>query len=235
MTLTRYITLYLYNPLLLAVQRYRLRTGRKISRKALATPAGFVSMVAYPTMLTMFLTGIWHGAGVQFLIFGLIHGVYLTANQAWRHFRQRIHNAPAPPEPTGLKRLGLMFAVYLQVSFALIFFRSESLPAALSLIHAMLGAHGSGTLGNLAEGTLAFALFPIVWFMPNTQQILGQEANAPSPGRHPHHPPRPRPHLLPLPPLVPEPQVGRLHGPPLLRRPRRAQPQSHLPLLPVLK
>ena len=46
MTLTRYITLYLYNPLLLAVQRYRVRTGRKVSRKALATPAGFTAMVA---------------------------------------------------------------------------------------------------------------------------------------------------------------------------------------------
>ena len=97
MTLTRYITLYLYNPILLSVQRRRIASGRKISRKALATFGGFTAMVAYPTMVTMLLTGIWHGAGLQFIIFGLIHGVYLTANQAWRHFRQRVHNAPAPP------------------------------------------------------------------------------------------------------------------------------------------
>jgi alginate O-acetyltransferase complex protein AlgI len=137
-------------------------------------------MVAYPTMLTMLLTGIWHGAGLQFLIFGLIHGVYLTANQAWRHFRQRIHNAPAPPNPTGLKRLALMVAVYLQVTFALIFFRSESFPAAIALLRDMFGAHGLGSFGNLLDGSLAFALFPVVWFLPNTQQILGQEANAPA-------------------------------------------------------
>ena len=176
MTLTRYITLYLYNPLLLAVQRYRLRTGRKISRKALATPAGFTAMVAYPTVLTMLLTGLWHGAGIQFLLFGLIHGIYLTANQAWRHFRQRIHNAPAPAPPTGPLRLALMLGVYLQVTFALIFFRSASLPAAISLLKDLAGAHGLGDVGSLLDGSLAFALFPVVWFMPNTQQILGQES-----------------------------------------------------------
>ncbi len=86
-TLTRYITLYLYNPILLHIQRRRVATGRKISRKALTTPTGFAAMIATPTLLTMLLTGIWHGAGLQFVLFGLIHGIYLTANQAWRHFR----------------------------------------------------------------------------------------------------------------------------------------------------
>ncbi len=97
MTLTRYITLYLYNPLLLSVQRRRIASGKKISRKALATSGGFTAMVAYPTMFTMLLTGIWHGAGLQFVVFGLIHGVYLTANQAWRHFRQRTRTTTRSP------------------------------------------------------------------------------------------------------------------------------------------
>jgi hypothetical protein len=32
-----------------------------------------------------------------------------------------------------------------------------------------------GSLSSLADGWLAFSLLPVVWFMPNTQQILGQE------------------------------------------------------------
>ncbi len=181
MTLTRYITLYLYNPLLLAVQRRRAAAGKKISRKSLATPAGFTSMVAYPTVVTMLLTGLWHGAGLQFLIFGLIHGLYLTANQAWRHFRQRVHNAPAPAPPTGPRRLAMMLGVYVQVTFALIFFRSASMPSALALLRDMAGAHGLGAFGSLLDGALAFALFPVVWFLPNTQQILGQERTVETP------------------------------------------------------
>jgi D-alanyl-lipoteichoic acid acyltransferase DltB (MBOAT superfamily) len=179
MTLTRYITLYLYNPILMGVQRRRVAAGRRISRKALATPAGFAAMVAYPTMVTMLLTGLWHGAGVQFLIFGLIHGVYLTANQAWRHFRQRVHNAPPPAPPRGLPRLAMMIGVYGQVVFALVFFRAPSLHAALAYLHDIGGAHGLGPAAALLDGALAFALFPVVWFLPNTQQILGQE-NAPA-------------------------------------------------------
>jgi len=199
MTLTRYITLYLYNPLLLSVQRRRIASGQKTSRKALATFSGFTSMVVYPTMATMFLTGIWHGAGLQFIVFGLIHGVYLTANQAWRHFRQHVHNAPAPPKPTGLPRLAMMFGVYLQVTFALIFFRSESMHSALAFIADMFGRNSPGHLDELAAGALAFALFPVVWFLPNTQQILGQETGpggiATSPGT-PNVNPSPAPTLF---------------------------------------
>jgi alginate O-acetyltransferase complex protein AlgI len=199
MTLTRYITLYLYNPLLLSVQRHRIATGKKISRKALATPGGFTAMVVYPTMLTMLLTGIWHGAGLQFVVFGLIHGVYLTANQAWRHFRQR--TGPAATAPCGLPRFAMMIGVYLQVTFALIFFHSASMHSAFALLADMFGRHGSGSFDELLAGTLAFALFPIVWFFPNTQQILGQETGptgiASSPGTPNVNPiPAPTPALL---------------------------------------
>ena len=186
MTLTRYITLYLYNPILLSVQRRRLAGGKKTSRKALATFGGFTAMAAYPTMVTMLLTGIWHGAGLQFIVFGLIHGVYLTANQAWRHFRQRAHNAPPQPKAAGFSRLAMMVGVYLQVTFALIFFRSESMTSAFALLADMFGRNGAGRFDEVLAGWLAFGLFPVVWFFPNTQQILGQETGpggtASSPG-----------------------------------------------------
>jgi hypothetical protein len=69
-----------------------------------------------------------------------------------------------------------MVGVYLQVTFALIFFRSSSTQTAFELLRSLAGAHGFGTLGSLLDGSLAFALFPVVWFLPNTQQILGQES-----------------------------------------------------------
>ena len=174
MTLTRYVTLYLYNPILLGVQRRRLAGGKKISRKSLATMGGFSAMVAYPTIVTMLLTGLWHGAGLQFLIFGLLHGMYLTANQAWRHFRQRKKGEPAQP-PTGMLRMALRVGMYLQVAFALIFFRADSLHAAFAMIGDLVGLRGAGHIGSLLNAFAGFALFPVVWFLPNTQQILGEQ------------------------------------------------------------
>jgi len=177
MTLTRYITLYLYNPILLSVQRKRLATGKKISRKSLATPSGFIMMVAYPTMATMALTGIWHGAGIQFLIFGLMHGVYLTTNQAWRHFRQRKPGVAAM-ETSGTQRMMMRIGVYVQVALALVFFRADSLRSAFAMMSDLFCAHGVGHFSSLLDAVLGFALFPIVWFMPNTQQILNEEPGA---------------------------------------------------------
>ena len=174
MTLTRYVTLYLYNPILLSVQRRRLASGRKISRKSLATPGGFAAMVAYPTMATMLLTGLWHGAGIQFLIFGLLHGVYLTANQAWRHFRQR-RRTGEPSTPSAPARMLMRVGVYLQVALALVFFRADSLHSALAMMRDLFGVHGLGQFGSLLDAGLAFLLFPVVWFLPNTQQILNEE------------------------------------------------------------
>ena len=194
-TLTRYITLYIYNPLLLAVQRRRLARSAKISRKALATFGGFASMVAYPTMLTMLLTGIWHGAGLQFLIFGAIHGVYLTSTQAWRHFRQPSHHARSSPFAVFAMRIG----VYLQVCFALIFFRSSSLHTAFTFLHDLAGRNAAGQPANF-NGAWVFLLFPVVWFFPNTQQILGEETKrdgvATSPGTPTAVNPTPVPSIL---------------------------------------
>ena len=38
-------------------------------------------------LLTMALSGIWHGAGMTFILWGLVHGLYLVINHAWRMWR----------------------------------------------------------------------------------------------------------------------------------------------------
>jgi alginate O-acetyltransferase complex protein AlgI len=38
-------------------------------------------------LVTMLVSGIWHGAGLNFLVWGLWHGLMLTAHRAWRHWK----------------------------------------------------------------------------------------------------------------------------------------------------
>jgi len=145
MTLTRYLTLLLYNPLSMWVAQRRQRLGKPSGRKAAATPAGFASMVVFPTLTTMLLAGIWHGAGLQFAIFGALHGIYLSINHAWRMF------GPRPADPATQSRLGRRWTAfwpvaltYLGILVTQVFFRAENTRDALTVLAGMVGLHGTG-------------------------------------------------------------------------------------------
>ena len=180
MTLTRYINTYLYNPVSMWINRRRIRQGKKISRKAMATPAGFLSLVAFPTTVTLFLAGLWHGAGKQFLVFGLLHALYLSVNHAFRAWRAVDPNFLAMPSvPVRVRAVGCVVVTYLAVLVAQIFFRADGVRAALSLLAGMIGLHGAPETALLLHPGLGFWLrllagFTIVFAFPNTQQILSR-------------------------------------------------------------
>ncbi len=145
MTLTRYLTLLLYNPISLAVARRRQSLGLSSGRQAAQTPSGFLSMIVFPTMTTMFLAGIWHGAGFQYIVYGVLFGTYLSVNHAWR-----IVYPPSAkrPQQSFSRRLWSGFwpvaLTYLSVLVSQIFFRANNTADAVSLLAGMAGANGSG-------------------------------------------------------------------------------------------
>jgi alginate O-acetyltransferase complex protein AlgI len=181
MTLTRYLTLYLYNPIALWVSRYRLAHGKKVSRQAISTVEGFVSMIVFPTFYTMILAGIWHGAGPQFLIFGLLHGLYLTINHAYRSFGPRESETPAHPMVKFCVTIGSIGLTYVCVVIAQIFFRATSISVALDILKGMVGLHAlfiphqTDALHGASELSLMItllALYGVIWTMPNSLQIF---------------------------------------------------------------
>ena len=200
MTLTRYLNLYLYNPMALSVSRRRLAKGKKVSRKAAATPEGFASMIAFPTMTTMFLAGIWHGAGLQFIILGLLHGTYLTIHQAWLTLRQKhIPARGAQHTPAPMAVVASVLLTFFCVIIGQVFFRSANIHTALLMLASMAGAHGFSlwapilhVLGPVAHSRVfsaawlskrelltvfeLVAALIVIWAFPNTQQILGRYA-----------------------------------------------------------
>jgi D-alanyl-lipoteichoic acid acyltransferase DltB (MBOAT superfamily) len=190
MTLTRYITLYLYNPLALSVARRRLAAGKKVSTKSLKTPSGFFNMLAIPTMFTMGVVGIWHGAGSQFLIFGALHGAYLCVNHAWRSFAApRILWRPGNWWQKASTQVLSVAITFLCVLVGQVFFRASSTSSAWHILGSMVrqpsfSLHGPslvhmsiypGLQTAVAQRSLTISfLFVIVWLLPNTQQILGR-------------------------------------------------------------
>ncbi len=186
-TLTKFLTSYLYTPIALATMRWRIAHRMGVNRAAQQTVGGFAAMIAVPLLVTMALAGIWHGSGLTFLIFGLLHGAYLCVNHAQRVFY---------PDRRGSRRLHAAIlrcvTTYLSVLVASVFFRAPSVSAAVDVLAGMAGLHGLQTLpptfGKLHAGFLA-ALAAVVWLCPNTQQIMRrhdpvlEEVEAPYPLR----------------------------------------------------
>ena len=177
MTLTQYITSYVFTPVQKEIIEWRQKRGQKVSRKALATPSGFIQLIALPTLFTMGLVGVWHGAGIQYILFGLLHGLYIVTTHGWRILRT---NWDPIPDWIGA-RVRHVFSVgltFLAVVVGQVFFRSTNTHSALVLLRQMVSFHATATTGGMgAHGiTRGWALIPvgffIVWFMPNTQQML---------------------------------------------------------------
>lgn len=111
MTLSHFLRDYLYIP---------LGGGRH----------GFSSQVVALT-LTMFLGGLWHGAGWTYVVWGLMHGVGLAAHAGWSKL-----STVEMPDMAGWV-LTMIF-----VMFGWVLFRASSFPEAISIFTAMVGGHG---------------------------------------------------------------------------------------------
>ena len=101
-------------------------------------------------MITFLVSGLWHGAHVHFIIWGGIHGAYQVIGDMARTLIQKIktkHRIPVNTEVFSFKVLQ-MIVTFALVTFAWIFFRAESIPAAFTYIRQMCTAPDIGVLFN---------------------------------------------------------------------------------------
>ncbi len=108
MSLTSWLTDYVFTPL-------------RMSTRNIGTWGLVLSIT-----VNMTLIGLWHGLGMGFLIFGLVHSVYLIVDiltSSWRRKYYRRH--PVADRVTNL--IGPVF-VFGMVAFALVFFRAVTMP-----------------------------------------------------------------------------------------------------------
>jgi D-alanyl-lipoteichoic acid acyltransferase DltB (MBOAT superfamily) len=199
MTLTRFLTAYIYNPLMLWLTRQRLGKGKPGFSARDATIGAFVSLLMFPTVITMFLSGLWHGAGYGFIIWGLLHGFYLTINHGWRVVAMRLWSDRSRYDRI-MKPAGFVLT-FISVSIAMIFFRSTTIMSAFELLKGIIGLNGITlpqsvfdhlgplssafhTIGVIGDGSwnghdfiktaiwISVLLF-VALACPNTLQILG--------------------------------------------------------------
>lgn len=112
-------------------------------------------------MATMLLGGLWHGAGWTFVLWGGMHGLFLTVNHAWRRLGlARRFGGTAPTT-------GLAWALtFLSVTLAWVPFRADSLHSAGRIYRGVFGLNGMG----LPE--------PLGALLPALGQLFGESTAA---------------------------------------------------------
>lgn len=139
----------------------------------------------FNSLVTMTLAGLWHGAGIGYVAFGFIHGVYLVAHKIWRIVVEK--------EPTKLllkitatpafHALGI-FLTFNCISLSLIAFRLQK-PDLCSaygkrLLTMFEPAAYAQAVSPLAltipsiEGQANFATFPLFMLILIAGQVLAQ-------------------------------------------------------------
>ena len=171
MTLSRYLRDYLYIPL------GGNRKGK--SRR-------YVNL-----LLTMLLGGLWHGAGWTFVLWGALHGLYLTINHLWR---EQVAPKIAFSIPARLSALLGGALTFIAVVAAWVVFRSHDLACATVMLNAMFGVesrpitffqviHGQLLLiTNLSSDFLTILVFFSllwVWFLPNSTKLKFVKGSVP--------------------------------------------------------
>ncbi len=109
-------------------------------------------------LLTMALGGLWHGASWNFLVWGTLHGAYLSINHLWRARGATGHGG------VWWRRA----ATFAAVTVAWVFFRAANLPTAVAIVESMGGLNGISVPKRLAASALAkLHLFRFDGFLPH--------------------------------------------------------------------
>jgi D-alanyl-lipoteichoic acid acyltransferase DltB (MBOAT superfamily) len=176
MTLQRWVVSYIFQPMSLPINRMAASVG-------LGGWSAFLVATAFPIFITFVVLGVWHGAGWTFAVFGVMHGVYLAINEAWREHQKRVRRrrrrAGLPlTDPGAVTRAtyhGLTLGAVLLANIA---FRSPDLGESWSLWRSMAGAPLSHAVTPAPPSwtvvSVLLACAFTVFCLPNSQQIMGR-------------------------------------------------------------
>ena len=100
-------------------------------------------------MVVMAIGGIWHGAGLTFLFWGVFHGAALVINHGWRRIKHGFSYMDGPGP-----RLAARLLTFVVIVVGWVFFRSPSFTTAVSVLTAMFLGNGISlpvSLGHLVS------------------------------------------------------------------------------------
>ena len=95
------------------------------------------SGTAAALIVTFVISGVWHGASWGFIIWGLLHGIYLAVSVYYRPLQKKIHKCFMIDKSKTL-RIWQTVITFQMVCFSWIFFRSNSIEDAFYIIAVLI-------------------------------------------------------------------------------------------------
>lgn len=88
-------------------------------------------------MITMLVSGLWHGANWTYVIWGGLHGIYQVLGDLLKPVRDRINTFLGTNKEAPSFKFGQMIITFCLTTFAWIFFRAENVKAAFTYVKRM--------------------------------------------------------------------------------------------------
>lgn len=93
-------------------------------------------------LVTFLVSGLWHGAGFSFFLWGALHAFYQIVGQCTQKLRERVKTKIGIKKDSFSERLYQTVITFHLVLFAWIFFRADSLTEGVRYIKAMFSSSG---------------------------------------------------------------------------------------------
>lgn len=112
-------------------------------------------------MITMLLGGLWHGASWNFVAWGALQGVGLTAHKAFRRFLGRGREYVS----RGVLRVGAIFLTFHFVCFSWMLFRHKSFEGVGAMLEAIFTRFQPQVFTQWVDGYRTVAVFMLIGFV----------------------------------------------------------------------
>jgi alginate O-acetyltransferase complex protein AlgI len=172
MTLSRFVRVYIYQPLSIPLTRFA-------SEKGYGKWTTMAVSVFLPAFLAMLVIGAWHGPNWTYVLFGAMQGAFIITDELHTALTRK-RRRKKPDTPAAVFCYGLL--TLLAFASAAVPFRSETIGDALGIFGGMAGLHGLGLAhtwsdfwvagGNGALLLMIILGLLIVYLLPNTEQIM---------------------------------------------------------------
>lgn len=129
-------------------------------------------------MITMFISGLWHGANYTFVIWGLLHGILICINYCWISLIKT--TGAAKLQKTTCYKILSNIVIFSVITLLWIIFRSNNIETLSEILRTLLQFNLDTTTSKYDLIDLLYLLLPltIVFILPNVAQIFTDELNS---------------------------------------------------------